>query len=88
VDALLDDERFLAPFVERFSCPIGRPKIPMESYLRLMYLKHRYGLGYETLVKEVSDSTSWRRFCRIPLDGWGRLAAVLGELNDTEPVGE
>jgi len=33
-----------------------------------MYLKHRYGLGYETLVKEVSDSLSWRRFCRIRLD--------------------
>jgi IS5 family transposase len=68
VDALLDDPRFLQPFVERFSCPIGRPTIPIESYLRLMYLKHRYGLGYETLVREVSDSISWRRFCRIALD--------------------
>jgi transposase, IS5 family len=68
VDALLDDPRFLEPFVERFSCPIGRPTISMESYLRLMYLKHRDGLGYETLVKEVSDSISWRRFCRIALD--------------------
>jgi transposase, IS5 family len=68
VDALLDDERFLQPFIERFSCPIGRPTIPMETYLRLLYLKHRYGLGYETLVKEVTDSLSWRRFCRIRLD--------------------
>jgi IS5 family transposase len=34
-----------------------------------MYLKHRYGLGYETLVKEVTDSLSWRRFCRLALDG-------------------
>jgi IS5 family transposase len=34
-----------------------------------MYLKHRYGLGYETLCKEVSDSFTWRRFCRIALDG-------------------
>lgn len=54
VDALLDDARFLAPFVARFSCPIGRPTIPIETYLRLMYLKHRYSLGYETLVKEVA----------------------------------
>jgi len=68
VDALLDDPRFLAPFVERFACPIGRPTIPIESYVRLMYLKHRYGLGYETLCKEVADSISWRRFCRIRLD--------------------
>jgi hypothetical protein len=56
VDNLFDDDRFLSPFVEKFSCPIGRPTIPMETYLRLMYLKHRYGLGYETLVKEVADA--------------------------------
>jgi IS5 family transposase len=31
-------------------------------------LKHRYQLGYESLCREVSDSLSWRRFCRIPLD--------------------
>lgn len=67
IDRLLDDSRFLAPFVERFFCPIGRPTIPIDSYLRLMYLKHRHGLGYETLVKEVADSLSWRRFCRIGL---------------------
>ena len=67
VDRLLDDDRFLEPFVVRFACPIGRPTIPIETYLRLMYLKHRYGLGYETLVKEVADSLSWRRFCRIGL---------------------
>ncbi len=69
VDAVLDDDRFLAPFIERFACRIGRPTIPIERYLRLMYLKHRYGLGYEALVKEVADSLSWRRFCRLSLDG-------------------
>jgi IS5 family transposase len=69
IDALLDDERFLVPFVARFACTIGRPTVPIETYLRLMYLKHRYGLGYETLVKEVADSLSWRRFCRLGLDG-------------------
>jgi transposase, IS5 family len=41
----------------------------METYLRLMFLKHRYRLGYETLCAEVSDSISWRRFCRIDIDG-------------------
>jgi transposase, IS5 family len=69
VDRLLDDVRFLRPFVERFSCPIGRPTVPIETYLRLMYLKHRYSLGYETLCKEVADSISWRIFTRIGLDG-------------------
>ncbi|MBC7348174.1 MAG: transposase, partial [Clostridia bacterium] len=67
VDALLDDPRFMEPFLERFNTKVGRPTVPVEIYLRLMYLKHRYGLGYETLVKEVSDSIMWRRFCRIPL---------------------
>jgi IS5 family transposase len=41
---------------------------PMEAYLRLMFLKFRYRLGYESLCREVSDSIGWRRFCRIPLD--------------------
>jgi transposase, IS5 family len=67
VDALLDDDRFLAPFSCRMASRVGRPTIPIETYLRLMYLKHRYSLGYETLVKEVADSLSWRRFCRLGL---------------------
>src|SRR5439155_2476182 len=69
VDAILDDDRFLAPFRARLTARVGRPTIPVETYLRLMYLKHRYGLGYETLCREVADSFTWRRFCRIALDG-------------------
>jgi len=68
VDAWLDDERFFAPFVPHFSARIGRPSIPMETYLRLMFLKHRYRLGYESLCAEVADSISWRRFCRLDID--------------------
>jgi IS5 family transposase len=40
----------------------------METYLRMMFLRFRYKLGFETLCGEVSDSIAWRRFCRIPLD--------------------
>jgi IS5 family transposase len=69
VDAILDDDRFLAPFRTRLTARVGRPTTAIETYLRLMYLKHRYGLGYETLCKEVADSFTWRRFCRIALDG-------------------
>jgi IS5 family transposase len=68
VDAYLDDERFVAPWRGLFSARLGRPSVPVDTLLRLLYLKHRYGLGYETLCKEVSGSVSWRRFCRIPLD--------------------
>ena len=28
----------------------------MQTYLRLVVLEHRYGWGYETLMREVSDS--------------------------------
>ena len=66
VDALLDDPVFFAPFMSYFDARIGRPSIPMETYLRLMFLKFRYRLGYESLCREVSDSISWQRFCRIP----------------------
>jgi transposase, IS5 family len=66
VDALLDDPVFFAPFVPYFDARIGRPSIPMETYLRMMFLKFRYRLGFEALCREVGDSISWQRFCRIP----------------------
>jgi IS5 family transposase len=68
VDALLDDPAFFAPFAPYFHPVLGRPSTPAERYLRLMFLKYRYRLGFESLCAEVSDSISWRRFCRIPLD--------------------
>ena len=68
VDAYLDDERFIAPWRALFSARLGRPSVPIDTLLRLLYLKHRYGLGYESLCREVSDSIGWRRFCRIGLD--------------------
>ena len=69
VDTWLDDERFFAPFRVHFDVRLGRPSLPLETYLRLMFLKFRYRLGYETLCREVGDSISWRRFCRIDIDG-------------------
>ncbi len=67
VDRLLDDQRLFEPFRRWFDPEVGRPSIPIETFLRLMFLKYRYRLGYETLCAEVSDSLSWRRFCRIPI---------------------
>lgn len=66
VDALLDDAVFFARSPRYFDAQIGRPSIPMETYLRLMFLKFRYRLGFESLCREVGDSISWQRFCRIP----------------------
>ena len=68
VDVLLDDPVFFAPFVPFFDPRMGRPSTPMETYLRLMFLKFRYRLGFEALCREVSDSIMWRHFCRIGID--------------------
>ncbi len=68
VDGLLNDPLFVEPFRRFFDVDRGRRSIPMETFLRLMWLKYRYRLGFETLCREVTDSVSWRRFCRIPLD--------------------
>ena len=77
LDRLLADPELLGPIVERFRREVererravltdGRPTIAMETYVRLMVLKQRYGWGYRTLVAEVSDSIHLRRFCRISL---------------------
>jgi IS5 family transposase len=78
IDELLRDEALLSPIVAywereaeargRSAKGHGRPTIPMQAYVRLMVLKHRYGWGYETLMREVSDSFHLRRFCLIPID--------------------
>jgi IS5 family transposase len=78
IDGLLRDEALLAPIEAHWDQEAGergrsarghgRPTIPMQTYVRLMLVKHRYGWGYETLMREVSDSLHLRRFCLIPLD--------------------
>jgi len=71
LDELLCDSALWAPIVERWQAAArerGRPSIAIETYVRLMVVKHRCGWGYETLVREVSDSLHLRRFCRIALD--------------------
>jgi hypothetical protein len=77
LDVLLSDPALLAPFSAHWqreasasgvsAAGHGRPTIAIETYVRLMVLKARYGWGYRTLVAEVSDSIHLRRFCRIAL---------------------
>ena len=67
VDKLVRDERFLTLFQRKFGTGMGRPTTAVATYLRMMYLKYRYQLGYEVLVKEVKDSFAWRRFCHLSL---------------------
>jgi IS5 family transposase len=68
INELLDNPAIVEPFVKRFNVLMGRPTVPIETYVRLMYLKFRHQLGYETLVAEVADSYTWRKFCGIGLN--------------------
>jgi transposase, IS5 family len=70
LDALLSDRDLLAPIDaawDRAARDYGRPTIAMATFVRLMIIKQRSGWGYETLVREVSDSLHLRRFCLIAL---------------------
>ena len=70
LDVLLADDALLAPIAAGWRGQPrahGRPTISMQTYVRLMVVKHRTGWGYETLMGEVSDSLHLRRFCLIAL---------------------
>jgi transposase, IS5 family len=70
LDELLGDPGLLVAIEavwERSAREHGRPTIAMATYVRLMVVKQRTGWGYETLVREVSDSLHLRRFCLIAL---------------------
>jgi IS5 family transposase len=70
LDRLLGDPALLEPVERAWGQAArghGRPTIPMTMFIRLMVVKQRSGWGYETLVREVSDSLHLRRFCLIAL---------------------
>jgi transposase, IS5 family len=79
IDELLRDPKLLRPIERhweqearqrgRSARAHGRPMIPIPTYVRPMVVKQRSDRGYETLVKEVSDSLHLRRFCLVPLHG-------------------
>jgi hypothetical protein len=62
---------------------LGRPSLPIETHLRLMFLKYRYRLGFEPLCREVADSISWQ-----PTDsgllakGVAKMAKAITSLQD------
>jgi IS5 family transposase len=67
IDELLCQFTLLKPFEEVFDETLGRPGTPVGVYLRMMYLKFRWGLSYEEVEKEVRERLPWRYFCRLSL---------------------
>ena len=54
VDELLGDAKLLKPFEEVFDESMGRPGTAVGIYLRMMYLKFRWGLSYEEVEAAVA----------------------------------
>ena len=67
VDELLLSPALVKPFEEVFDESMGRPGTPAGVYLRIMYLKFRWGLSYEEVETEVRERLPWRYFCHLSL---------------------
>jgi IS5 family transposase len=67
VDELLFNAQLIKPFEEVFDPSLGRPGTAVGVYLRMMYLKFRWGLSYEEVEREVRERLPWRYFCRLSL---------------------
>ena len=68
VDELLSNTQLLNPFEEAFDPTLGRPGTAVGIYLRMMYLKFRWGLSYEEVEREVRE-TALAVFLPAVVDG-------------------
>jgi len=73
VDELLSQGPLLKPFAALFDESMGRPGTPEGIYLRMMYLKFRWGLSYEEVEIEVRERLSGRQRS----DGIGEVHATV-----------
>lgn len=81
VDQLLENPELIRPFEACFDPLMGRPGTPIAVYLRMMYLKFRWGLSYEEVETEVRERLPWRFFCRLSLMDRVPDATTLIKLN-------
>lgn len=81
VDELLSQGPLLKPFEALFDESMGRPGTPAGIYLRMMYLKFRWGLSYEEVEIEVRERLPWRYFCHLSLMDTVPDATTLIKLN-------
>lgn len=80
-DELLSSPQLLKPFEEVSDESLGRPGTPVGIYLRMMYLKFRWGLSYEEVEREIRKRLPWRYFCRFSLMDAVPDATTLIKLN-------
>src|SRR4029077_1754492 len=81
VDELLSNTQLVQPFEQVFDETLGRPGTPVGIYLRMMYLKFRWGLSYEEVEREVRERLRWRYFCHLSLMDGVPDATTLIKLN-------
>jgi len=81
IDQLLSNPDLLKPFEDVFDPTMGRPGTPMDVYLRMLYLKFRWGLSYEEAEHEVRERIPWRFFCHLSLQDTVPDATTLIKLN-------
>jgi transposase, IS5 family len=81
VDELLSSPALVKPFDEVFDESMGRPGTAVGIYLRMMYLKFRWGLSYEEVETEVRERLPWRYFCHLSLMDGVPDATTLIKLN-------
>jgi transposase, IS5 family len=81
VDKLLSQGPLVKPFEALFDESMGRPGTPAGIYLRMMYLKFRWGLSYEEVEIEVRERLPWRYFCHLSLMDTVPDATTLIKLN-------
>ena len=81
VDELLSSPALVKPFDEVFDESMGRPGTAVGIYLRMMYLKFRWGLSYEEVETEVRERLPWRYFCHLSLMDVVPDATTLIKLN-------
>jgi transposase, IS5 family len=81
VDELLSNTQLVQPFEQVFDETLGRPGTPVGIYLRMMYLKFRWGLSYEEVEREVRERLPWRYLCHLSLMDGVPDATTLIKLN-------
>lgn len=73
---ILDRIEVLQPFIDQYRKAVqageltltGRNTIPLRTFVGIMFLYKKYGLGFRLTMERIGDSFAWRAFCRMPLD--------------------